>query len=286
MIGEVLSTGLCRPCGSGNTWGPGDCRDYFGREYSYIGENSCNYDCKVAGVSPGTSARCQKTSYGGLKKDCCLDGKSRSGSCDPNFNTSSPSCDEVFIQHCSTGNNIITDDRCIRWQNSRNHIAFPIMKKYCESNPGISECVTWCRNNSGVCDDVYTRWCVNNDNLLCACINSPLQKIGANPRCNDKLCINHGIITKNMIDSKCPSVIDCSIQVPMKNSGAQLVNINIDQKCSDNSVNSAIQSTSNITQDTNMDDMFIFFGILLILLFVLFISLVIYYVYKIEFAVY
>lgn len=240
MSNAIKTTNVCRPCGSGSTWGPADCRNYLGNEWTYIGEAPCNYDCIVAGASPGTSAKCQMTSYRGERRQCCLNGSSVTGTCDPTYNIFSPECDEVYMEHCRSRNNIVGDERCVKWATVKPTRAFPLLRDFCTRNPNAKECIEWCKNmastGNSVCDTIYNTWCARPENKtapICACINSPLQSsdININPKCNDKNCIMNGYLTQNMINTNCPDITNCNIQTTIVNSGIQLTNLNIDQKC-------------------------------------------------------
>lgn len=291
MSNEIRSTNRCRPCGSGSTWGSGDCSDVFGPGWSYIGENSCNYDCIVAGASPGTSARCQMTSYTGTPSECCINGRSTTGACNPIYTLTSANCDDSLISYCSQGARIAADPICLRWRDNRPSSAYRLMANYCSNDPRHPECLNWCKrlaaNKDGFCDSIYNSWCnVHPNDPICTCIKSPLQdpKIGLNPKCNDKKCIDTGYLTQNMINTNCPDITNCSIQPLITNSGVQVTGINIDQKCGNNNAtndaavtnpaspinpSSPISNASPDSSNINRNQSFIIFIVVLFIAFLL-----------------
>lgn len=237
MSGQIRTTGRCRPCGSGGSWGPGDCRDIFGDEWDYIGENGCNYDCKVAGASPGTQARCQMVRYNGNQTACCF-GNTTTGTCNPSHNVTNPQCDRIYANYCAQGDRIIRDPKCLNWRNVRPDASRATIQNYCVANLDAIECRQWCKQKSdsgdGVCDGAVSAWCDSNpSDPYCACIKSPLMdpKFGINPKCNDRKCIDTGYITQNMKNTNCPDITNCDVQTKMLNSGVQLAGVTVNQNC-------------------------------------------------------
>src|ERR1700758_5559631 len=115
-VGTIKIAPPCGACGSGASWGPGNCTNAFGNEWDYVGENGCNYNCIVGGIFPGTQAQCQMTRYLADQTKCCL-GTNSSGTCNPAWTISSGQCDSALSAYCSQGNNIVSDPKCKNWVN-------------------------------------------------------------------------------------------------------------------------------------------------------------------------
>jgi hypothetical protein len=237
-LGEIRNVGRCRPCGSGSSWGPGDCRDAFGDEWEYAGENGCGYGCQSTPGAPGTQAKCRMARYGGDMPSCCLGLRSERGSCNPAWNISDPGCDAAYNDYCVKNDNIIRDPICQRWRDIRPAQARQVTQNYCTTHLDDPECRTWCKTaadaGDGVCDGAMKVWCDKNPgDPLCTCIKSPLQnpQFGINPKCNDRKCIDSGYVTQNMRNTSCPDITNCAVQAKIINSGIQMAGVTIDQNC-------------------------------------------------------
>jgi hypothetical protein len=150
------------------------------------------------------------------------------------------------------------------------------------ANMSLPACKQWCKNQSGTCDEAAVAYCLANPtDPFCSCLSSKaLTKNIVNPKCVDAACISAGYLTSNMKSTACPSIIDCSIQADLRNSGVTLVSTaTIDQNCG-TSTNpgtgtiTAPTSGNNIVSDS--PDLFILIMVLLFL-FVCIIGLMAYY---------
>lgn len=87
------------------------------------------------------------------------------------------------------------------------------MRSYCSTRMGSLECQQWCRDNPGKCDTEALNYCKTAPagNLFCACINSPIKGLVANPTCLDMQCMNSGYKTAGML-ANCPPItsIECT----------------------------------------------------------------------------
>jgi len=97
-----------------------------------------------------------------------------------------------------------------------------------------TKCINFCKNNSGKCDDLMTKYCLLGENEKkpeCKCLNSPA--LDYNPICIDGACINSGYATQGMIDrTPCPSVVDCRIYNQISETGRDVeFTANIQQTC-------------------------------------------------------
>lgn len=233
MSGEIRTTSKCEPCGSGGSWGPGDCTNAFGNEWDYAGENGCNYDCKVSKIFPGTTAKCRHVRYNADKTSCCI-GSPSGGSCNPNWQPGNGQCDAELTKYCSIGDRLINDGACVSWRNQRPDATKQLMFNYCKDRLDKQECREWCKANGGICDTSVTNWCKSHPtDPYCSCIMSPLQdpKFGINPKCNDRKCIDTGYITQNMQNTACPDITNCEVQTKLLNSGVSLAGVTINQSC-------------------------------------------------------
>jgi len=108
------------------------------------------------------------------------------------------------------------------------------MGEYCTAaRMNLPECRSFCKENPAECDAAVISYCKDNTDPFCACVNSPAAITGAiNPKCIDRACLDTGYLTSNMIQTSCPSVVNCKIQNTLVNSGIVLSNSTpIEQNC-------------------------------------------------------
>ena len=111
------------------------------------------------------------------------------------------------------------------------------LSQYCGTHMNESECQSYCRANSSVCDAYVNSYCANYpSDPFCACIRSPAQVKGiVNPKCVDSKCLTSGYLTKKIKNANCPSIVDCSIQTSLVNNGVLLsYTVPIQQNCGNN----------------------------------------------------
>jgi hypothetical protein len=110
-------------------------------------------------------------------------------------------------------------------------------QKYLCCNAGASEgaCGEF-HNNKSMCDNFMLReYCPRNSrDPICSCINFSVKhpELGVNPSCIDKDCITRGYKTQSLQQTRCPSIINCTMQNKMANSGIQIAPIvRLEQDC-------------------------------------------------------
>lgn len=113
-------------------------------------------------------------------------------------------------------------------------------------------CVPFCVKNPGQCDTYMKRYCNINENsgkLECSCLNSAASKY--NPMCIDQKCIKHGYATADMIDKKCPSIIDCGIYHDIKETGLKIkfADSGIEDRCSGAAFKQGITTLDDLEKD-------------------------------------
>ncbi len=163
------------------------------------------------------------------------------------------------------------------------------------ANVNSSFCRAWCLKNPGACDAAAMAFCKSNPNdPYCTCINSVAsQKNIINPKCIDAKCVQTGYLTSSMLNSPCPSVINCEINATLVNSGVQLnTSIPIQQNCGNTTVVSPVPivvppkpTTTTVNIDIPVtpstgespDYTILFIFIFLILLFVILSGIAIYF---------
>lgn len=105
---------------------------------------------------------------------------------------------------------------------------------YCNKLQSVDKvdpnCIPFCMNNHGKCDNLMIKWCKDNESRTeCNCLNSAALKY--NPMCIDAKCIKDGYTTQDM-HKKCP-VLDCTIYYDIQNTGdIEFIDQSIQQKCS------------------------------------------------------
>lgn len=246
---ETKYTSACGSCGPAVT-AVASCTGEFGPEWTFDGPGECNmcqWGCVDFGLlgtacTAGTKAKCRRISYLGDKTSCCLGNGTGNAdkriTCDPALGPASVQCNPAFAAYCAVGDRIMGDAKCIAWKNQQPGAARATVQDYCTANIGDPRCRDWCSNlaaaGDGTCDNAVRAWCeLNPADKYCACIKSPLQnpKLGINPKCNDAKCLAGGYLTQNMKMTACPDITDCSILIPMSNSGVQLAGVNVTQTC-------------------------------------------------------
>ena len=109
------------------------------------------------------------------------------------------------------------------------------MSNYCSADK-LNEplCQSWCKQNPTLCDPRAIEFCnANPTDPFCTCLKSPAAIKGViNPRCVDRKCLDTGYMTSGMQQTQCPSMVDCSVQAVLNNSGVILSNtIPVQQNC-------------------------------------------------------
>jgi hypothetical protein len=122
-----------------------------------------------------------------------------------------------------------------------------IKQKYlcCNAGAGAGECSDY-YGNKAKCDDFMIReYCPNNPrDPVCSCINFYTRNpsLGVNPKCVDSTCATRGYITQNIENNRCPTIINCTMQNQMANSGIKITPIiKLEQNCGEKS-NSILNS--------------------------------------------
>ena len=144
-------------------------------------------------------------------------------------------------------------------------------------------CQAWCRENTTKCDSAVIAYCdLNPDDAYCACLKSPANTKGIiNPRCVDRKCLTTGYMTTGMLQTQCPSMVDCSIQATLNNSGVILSNqIPIQQNCG-TPTTPTTPNTSNppqviITEPAQSSSSLLIFFIFLFIIFVISLGVIIF----------
>lgn len=122
--------------------------------------------------------------------------------------------------------------------------------KCCNAGGNAGECSEY-HNNRSKCDDFMLReYCPNNRrDPICACINFYTRDptFGVNPKCVDSTCASRGYMTQNLENNPCPTIINCTMQNRMANSGIQIAPIvQMEQNCGANA-NSILDNQSSGT---------------------------------------
>lgn len=237
-------------------------------EWQYVGEGDwCTYDsqkpgcfldcdgamscgvgnmtghCKVA----GKRGRCQRKSgsdgYQADKVQCCLGNALTVGdkTCHPDYrNKNGPACQSALREHCSQGKNLFSAE-CQAWASGTG-----------DGNPEA--------------DTVITSVCLRPENKSkreCQCIISgkKLADLGVNPskipvKCIDAKCQDPRALQTTAMRRTVCNVTNCSIQDLKILQNYSKINggININQKCSSESISSFKANTSGSGQ-TRLDDM-------------------------------
>lgn len=113
------------------------------------------------------------------------------------------------------------------------------MTQYCSTNLSDPKCKAWCKDNTAICDQYVQTYCDSHpSDPYCACVKSPAKGVGGiNPKCIDANCLNTGYLTTAMKNTNCPSIIDCSIQTTLANTGIIFSNTTpIQQNCGNTTV--------------------------------------------------
>jgi len=265
---ETKYTSACGACGPAVS-AIASCAGEFGPEWVFDGPGECNmcqFNCTDFGFlgtacTVGTKAKCRRVSYLGDKTSCCLGNGTGNAdkriTCDPALGPASVQCNPAYTAYCAVGDRIMSDPKCIAWKNQQPGAARATIQNYCVNNIGDPRCRAWCSNvaaaGDGTCDTAVRAWCeLNPADQYCACIKSPLQnpKLGVNPKCNDAKCLAGGYLTQNMMMTACPDITDCSILIPMSNSGVQLAGVNVTQTCGNKPVVTGSTGLNNGTTVT------------------------------------
>ena len=201
---------------------------------------------------------------------CCL-GNTNGVICDPKYNLGSGNCDSLMASYCSYDGRIVKDKKCREWLDQRPDAARQIATSHCLDNLDDPRCRDWCRNESAAgrntCDMAAGQWCnfYPNDQF-CSCIKSPLQqKHNINPKCNDSRCLMGGYLTQNMRITPCPDVTNCTIQAKILNSGIQVANMTLDQRCGDAAA-AEVDPADAAWGEELQDNMLLLFIVLIVLL--------------------
>lgn len=155
-----------------------------------------------------------------------------------------PTAQEAY--GCCTGATPVY--KCGRYSPGNSAVCTPAIASYCSNNLGSAACKTWCRNNPGTCDAAVIKFCdANPADPYCSCIKSPATQIkgSINPKCIDRKCLDTGYLTANMRDTPCPSVINCDMQVDMRNSGLTLSSqVPLQQNCGDGNTTAKVDGAA------------------------------------------
>lgn len=209
-----------------------NCQNDFGPEYVNDGDQG---GCGFLGF--GCQLKCRWTGYSASASDCCLNNPTGQRTCDPNYNRGNASCDTAMQQHCSIGDNVMSDQKCQDWCNQRPDACRATKLAYCSTNLDKATCRTWCNDDANYesCATAVQPYCeLHPTDIYCSCINSRVvsANLGVNPKCVDQTCLASGFLTQNMRTTACPSNINCTVQAAAQNSGISLItNIPIQQNC-------------------------------------------------------
>lgn len=108
------------------------------------------------------------------------------------------------------------------------------------SNLSLQTCKDRCIASPGTCDLIAAQWCASHpQDGFCGCMNSTFTnpKYGINPKCVDPKCLAPGTyLSSTQNSTNCPAIVNCDIQVAIKNDGYQIgTSIPIQQNCGNNS---------------------------------------------------
>lgn len=247
MSGEIKQTAACGACGPAVAV-RANCVAEYGPEWEYAGPGVCN-ECTFDGII-GTRARCRHVARLAPKRECCMQWLTSDALVDPkltcNPEYSLANCASEIAGYCAEGDRILYNSYCKRWRALRPDDADAVMADYCLRSLHAPECKTWCKNKSAagsaICDSAAWSWCQvygkdGSGKVLpfCACLLSPVDDIGVNPKCYDRDCINGGYMTQNMSVTACPNVVTCNMALSLANTGANLVNVIPEQTCGNTS---------------------------------------------------
>jgi len=141
--------------------------------------------------------------------------------------------DQVESAKCAVGTRAVNCNGIT--PGSADAVAF--MSKYCgnPANASTAECKIWCKQYPQYCDAAVTEYCIINPNdPYCSCITSPAQGIA---KCVDNTCLTSGYVPTNMLNVKCPDVVNCTVQAALANAGRAISqSIPIQQNCGNTTV--------------------------------------------------
>lgn len=200
-----------------------------------------DWGCACKSAVLGNKPTVVRTGYAGDPSACCIGNLKINGgkTCAPQYrNRTNEACIPSMLNYCSKDGNIFNKQECIEWGNIRTGEAKNAKLNYARTNPTDANVVSFCRTlanaGDGSCDAIYTSYCASNPtHPLCSCISSKANTTGiVNPKCISADCLQNGFITSNMVTTKCPDVINCSMQNNIYNNGMTISQgINIEQNC-------------------------------------------------------
>lgn len=254
-IGTVEISNSCGACGPANP-AQANCRS-LGPEYTYSGYGGCSecqFNCVNTGIvgtvcTPGSKARCKKTQYLGNTQACCL-GQRPPGypqaTCDPSLTPSNSNCTATMQLFCK-GPRLFNNSLCKQWTTSNPSQGFLAKKNFCtlDAINGYKPCRDWVMSseNQGKLDSLMVgSYCQKfPKDPLCTCVMSEIPC----PNKFDLNCVQKGgYKTKDMITTPCPNVMNC-IQFLSLSPGAQAIATNVNQNCTQKTVNSGSGKSSN-----------------------------------------
>lgn len=152
-------------------------------------------------------------------------------------------------------------DNCNYQINKDNYSVCP--KEYCQ-NPGNvnkTECVNWCNQNPGACDDAMIKYCKANpkDTDRCGCINTEKyeklrEKLAAQgttliPSCHIKECVNaNAYKPQTLKDQRCPDQQICLQGIDLQALGTsqtELKDVNFECNISSEKTETVKNTTKN-----------------------------------------
>lgn len=108
----------------------------------------------------------------------------------------------------------------------------------CALDVSSAYCQNYALSNPGTCDVAAAAYCKKNPTAsFCNCINSKVVAMpGSNaPNCLDAQCLKSGYVTSAMKNTKCPDIVNCTVQAQILSSGVTLnAGIPVTQNCGNN----------------------------------------------------
>lgn len=208
------------------------------------------------GCSTGTTGKYKRKYYTADPNKCCsLTDSITLGdhSCDPNYRGPlAEGCKNNMMKKCIEGNDtdIFHKEECRLFCASDKDKVCHFRKREICNNPDnemTSDCLQWCKENPGECDNSMVKFCSLTENInnpLCSCINTFLdvfmdngdvkKKTKFNPLCVDDKCIKSGYATQSMLTSRgngC-EIVNCNVYNLIKDAHKGDINHNsVVQNC-------------------------------------------------------
>ena len=229
------------------------------------------YGCSDCATSiEGKRPKIKRIGYNADVIDCCIKqpiNKSIDGNtCHPDtYDTNSNMCKNALYTFCSNGDNIFTNENCMKFCSQNKEWCDMIKRNHCNGQSSLTDnCRNYCKTNYGKCDTIMNKHCLdqkNKDNPdpLCTCINSAANRPGKektyNPACIDAKCILSGYQTHGMVTAGACNIVDCSQYFDLKAGGnIEFKDVTLEQRCGMTINDSNNTNINNNTSNTTKND--------------------------------